>query len=501
MGLCKFNRNNGKCQKIEPAGTREITRVYFLLKLSQGEIWVGSRSGLYKFQNNKLIPLDINSDGRYEFEGISVKSLYQDRRKNIWIGTTNGIFISDPVGINLTGPEVNNGFPSGMITSIIENEEGKLWVRENAPYNKFYSWDDENKVFSIDSTLDALKAWDIAFDSSNDTWVGTHDDGVIHISGDQINYFRNDRGSDHGLISLFTNSVYPDRYDNIWIEGDELYKKPGSRKKFKSINSDKYQVISVYVDENAVWYCSNEPHRWSKSERRSYPILTDVKFANLLNEGGYDLNKRIYKLVKNGNSVIFSSIRNVHITNDNLEDLIEYSTNLPGAFRDFIIDQQGYIWLPGDHGNPFKMNLKTGEIVRLPELSMMKSARTVAQDLNGGQWWGSENNGLFYYHPKNGDLKHFRPGSENPGQSIISASINDILVHSSGEVWLATKLGLDRIDPSTMEVENYTINDVEINTNIVSLLEDKSGNLWAGTEDGLLFINPRDYTIRKVWCS
>ena len=224
-GLCKFNRNNGKCHKIETADPREITRVYSLLKLSQGEIWVGARSGLFKFQNNTLIPLDIDSDGQYEFEGISVKSLYQDRRKNIWIGTNNGIFINDPVGNNLTGPGVNNGFPSGMITSIIENEKGNLWVRENAPDNKFYSWDTEHKVFSIDSTLDALKAWDIAFDSRNDTWVGTHDDGVRHISGNQINYFRNDRGSDHGLISLFTNSVYSDRYDNIWIEGDELYKK------------------------------------------------------------------------------------------------------------------------------------------------------------------------------------------------------------------------------------------------------------------------------------
>ena len=122
--------------------TKKITPITPKNKLNQ-EICNGYYRDILIIDNNKLLVatsngvFEINMDGRLIREFGKEKeddmpentnSIWLNNKKQVWIGTSNGIVIYDTTGKFLTRINYQNGLSGNKIAGMVPDKFGKLWV-------------------------------------------------------------------------------------------------------------------------------------------------------------------------------------------------------------------------------------------------------------------------------------------------------------------------------------------------------------------------------------
>jgi ligand-binding sensor domain-containing protein len=88
-GLSKIEGKNITNYKVERSRPDEIpdNNITSILPLADGRIFFGTLEGLCIYENGKF-----KTFSEYGFRKKYILSLYEDSKKNIWIGTNNGFF-------------------------------------------------------------------------------------------------------------------------------------------------------------------------------------------------------------------------------------------------------------------------------------------------------------------------------------------------------------------------------------------------------------------------
>jgi ligand-binding sensor domain-containing protein len=118
----------------EDVKTGRIPPVAAICKDHIGHIWIGTRDGLLKMDENRVIlnryrhnPSNVRSLGNNQ-----IQCLYQDRSGLIWVGTTKGISRFDPSPQPLTvlsrSSDGEPEKPFNNVSSISEDATGGLWI-------------------------------------------------------------------------------------------------------------------------------------------------------------------------------------------------------------------------------------------------------------------------------------------------------------------------------------------------------------------------------------
>lgn len=149
-GLDLFDESDGNKQFVHffyDDGNKSFIR--YLFQDSQGNIWAGSYEGLISFKPNELISnpniYKLFSYNPNEEEGLNcndIKTIFEDSRKQLWIGTAGGglnLFQKDENGKGIfTKFTTKQGLPSDIVTAMLESRDSMLWIStENgiAQYN------------------------------------------------------------------------------------------------------------------------------------------------------------------------------------------------------------------------------------------------------------------------------------------------------------------------------------------------------------------------------
>ena len=103
-------------------------------------------------------------------------------------------------------------------------------------------------------------------------------------------------------------------------------------------------------------------------------------------------------------------------------------------------------------------------------------------------WLGTED-GLCHVSFPNGNytkpkFKRFRHEKGN-NKSISSNSVHDMALDEEGILWLGTRSGFSRFDPSTEQATSYSTTDGLIDPVIYIVQEDDFGYIWLATNNGL----------------
>ena len=202
-GLLRLS--NGKFEALSsPEARTKLGLVLSMFADREGNLWLGTEAnGLARLRSVSVRMLAVE-DGLPE---NSTRCVYRDRRGDVWVGTYLG-FARLSEG-KLTAFTQLDGNPIPTVTSIGEDETGRLWVAaggrlyvmENNHLTPVTGW---KKVFDIKV---------IARDGRGQMWIGTDGDGLFQFSDGKITSFR----TQDGLANNQIRAILSDRQGALWV--------------------------------------------------------------------------------------------------------------------------------------------------------------------------------------------------------------------------------------------------------------------------------------------
>lgn len=508
-GVFRLNPQTGKFTYMNTQTSEGITMTDWISDIKEdkdGNIWiVVPNQGLFRYlQNNKELKF-------YAFGKKSVpdhgnpQSICIDQSNRVWIGTNGkGVYLynkntnqfnqylGDTQGNTLAGENIYTMADDGefLILGIHEGKLRKIHKRKNT-------------VTDVNAPEIHYKIIRCITKLGNQLWVGTQ--SGIYILNEEGEVFRiyNDPMSNYSLSDNQVGKIYQDREGGVWVgtnAGGINYlsssvlkftryiplnrKETISSKRVREIIEDNDQNIWIGTEDAGVNIFSPEKKTFKKLGREISKDLTSEQTLSLLNTNG-----NIWVgLFKNGLDVISSKTHNIQHYSGNQLKLNESSIYA------LCEDKYGNIWL-GNGWGVYKGNKETMEFVNVKEFGLCY-IYDIIEDSNGNIWVATMGNGVYKYNQESQKIEHYT-NQINIKSSLSSNSVSNIMETSNGDIWFATdRGGICKYNSKENNFHKISLAEGLPDDSAYKIVEDKNGYLWFGTNNGLIQLNPQDYSIK-----
>jgi ligand-binding sensor domain-containing protein/signal transduction histidine kinase len=186
-----------------------------------GEIWVGTRRGLFCWRNERWAAFTVR-EGSVSTE---VRVLFEDREGNLWVGTGTGGLARLKRRV-LKTYTARNGLTDGGVLALREKPDGGLWVGlsdgrlAHGSAGAFHRF--EAKGLPADAPVKAVLCT-----REGALWVGTFGSGLVRLQESNLTQFTPSVGSPARIDKI--TALLEDRAGEIWIGSFYgLYKATGS---------------------------------------------------------------------------------------------------------------------------------------------------------------------------------------------------------------------------------------------------------------------------------
>lgn len=428
---------------------------------SAKNLWLGTTMGIYKYNTENKQYTHIIPKG-------NITQLYIDKLESLWAGSwNNGAYEISKQGdiknYQTENKHSESSLSSNFVRAICQDDEGNIWF---GTFNGLDKYDKSSGSFmhyssdNSNSSLSHSSVWCIEKDKQGTLWIGTYFGGVNYINPEYsiYNKYEFSANEGQGLSSPIVGRMIEDKKGNLWIatEGGGVNYLDRTNNFFKWITSKSGQantishnnIKAIFLDEpqNTLW------------------IGTHTGGLNK-----YDISSHkvtIYKS-KSGDDTTLPS--------DIIRDIEEYSGDT------LVIATQNGICLFSKSSGKCRQILNN-----LPGRKKIGMVADITFDNDSNLWIAATGEGVYVYNIKNGYLKNYRHDPNNNG-SISNNNINNITIDSKGSVWLSTSgSGLDQYIPYSDTFTNYDKKNNNLaNDCIYQTVESpSSGNLLLITTDG-----------------
>jgi ligand-binding sensor domain-containing protein/two-component sensor histidine kinase len=508
--------------------------VHYIMQDSRGFIWFATEDGLNRYDGYNFSIYKAKPADKHSLPDNFVWTIYEDRSKNLWVGTNNGGLSkydrANERFINYySDPSNSHSLSFNNVRAILEDAEHNLWVGiESGGLDKF---DRKNNVFyhhRHNPADSASLANDVVIslyeDKAGTLWVGT--DGGLGRYDKKKNKFLNFSSNPSNINSLSNNvvlSICEDSKGIMWIgtvNGFNRFDKKTNKftryfiNTSLSKNPNSNRINSILEDKNgSLWVGTGGGLFQFDRESESFSLVTPVySNSTILN------NKNILSLYEDMYGLIWIGSAEDGIAKYNSERMkFRHYKHEPfrgnslnhNTVRSLYQDNTGILWIGTLGGGLNKFNSKTNSFTSYENNPHNKhslsdnSVSAICKDSYGYLWVGTWNAGLNKtLHPlKNtaGEKLEFEKFSNNPAFYNIPRSniIQKIFEDSDKNIWIGTGAGLSLYDRKKDNFINFT-NDPQnphtISSNLIQscIIEDRNRNIWIGTWDGLNKISASD---------
>ncbi|MFY0627160.1 MAG: hypothetical protein JXR07_12745 [Reichenbachiella sp.] len=432
---------------------------------SKGNIYIATTNGfnVYNPVSETFKSFLHDPEDPHSLSANSCISVMVDRNDDVWIGTYNNVNLFDPKTERF---KKYNGF--GGATNIVEGKSNYVWLPRgsNLAHLNVISGESEN------FTSPELQKTSISYvykDSRNRIWIGT-ENGRVHIfdiDSEEILDVIDVREGNVDLPGQMVSNLFEDPFQNMWIgldgrglliynlDSKELTRHVNDIVDAKSLSGN--SIYSINGDESG--------NVWVGTYKKGVNLYSPTKTK-------FDWYKKELKQSEgiSDNSVLAMAEApngNIWIGTENGLTMMDVGSK---TFKHFYPDQNNQNSLSA------------------------KVAKTVEVDRNGVVWVGAFKGGLNGFDPVNGTwINHFaKPEDQIPYRDF---TIWTMYYDSQGLLWFGYfSPGFDSYNPETGELNQYLHDPNNPKSagegTVVSFVEDSNGNIWAGTQNfGLMVLD------------
>ena len=479
----------------------------FLLILTGVCGHVGAQTDQYRFKH-----ITVN-------EGLShnqVLAFLKDRKGFVWIGTQSGLnrFDGNRVKVFTSDPTDSTSLADNYVSRLFEFPDGKIGVVGNT--FSIYNPNTERFDRNVDAYFRRLKIprlniLDIVPVGTNSYWF-VHSRGLILFDDDKntARMLLNRAGDTTSIASDTITSFSTDSRGNNWIihrngvlekvafqrdGGRVIYRNSVLQNKNRGSNYE-YRMMTdadgdlwIYTldDNQGLYFFDVRNNRFSHytSSSSGIRLNTNIVSGVVQDNDGY-----IWVGTDHGGVNLIDKRRGVTraIVHQDDEEKSIGQNSIDALYR----DNQGMVWIGTYkrgvsyyHENTFRFPLYK-HVARDPSSLPYGDVNRFVEDKNGNLWIGTNGGGLIHFDRKKQTYKQYRNDPGNP-TSLSSDVIVSLCIDHDGKLWIGTYYGgLNMFDGKTFKRFNFDPADPASlsGRSVWEIYEDSENNLWIGTLDG-----------------
>ena len=402
-----------------------------------GYIWIPTLGGLVRYNGYEFKRYLLNPNDSTAIHSSIINSIFEDSKRNIWIGSTDNIEVYNPYKKsfkNFAGGVFREYDVLTKINSIAEGSDGKIYFGVIEHGVAVY----QNNTFEVTNGL-------LYYDEKNDKIKK-------YISSD-------------GLIIGGVYSLTSDSDNNIWIlSRNGLFKL-----------DKKNNLIKIYGKDEEI-----------------------IKNRGRFND--FEIDSKGIIWITGYNSKFFSfDPQTQKINSFSLNGLFKgYDNKLPTYA--IAIDKFDNIWLGSEQGLIFyDRKKKEYKIFRNESEKPIERAGIYGLNFDsfGSLWMGTLSSGLLKYDERT--LFQSYSFSEDNKNSLIRGWVNRIIEGKNGKIWISTPWGISEFDPITRAIKRWFLQDILSGSwELPGIYQLSEHELYLSTNLGLYLFSANNNFVRKI---
>ncbi len=481
------------------------TWVRSLLKDSRGFLWIGTESGLDRYDGQRIVEYQPRQGDTHSLAGARVNALFEDRRGRLWIGTLGGLQLYDRDRDRFDPVTLPQSTGRETILSITEDGSGQIWVATSrgiailAPDPAR-----SRRLLPVPDDPESLSSVDIRsllVSRTGEVWAATGT-GVNRIDAASGRVTRIPFGTDEATAtrSHDVTQVYEDPTGTIWVSSQNggglsaIDPRTGLVTRYLP---DPTRPGTIGTDRVLCAAADGKGRLLVGTENGGLEVLdlASGRFRRSLPKKGDDRSigaTSIYALMLDDQGILWVGTYNAGVAFTCEE---QGYFGLVQARRDdelsdphvaaILVDRRGDLWVGTDGGglNRFVPGASRTIVYRHDprnETTIGSDAiLALLEDQAGRLWLGGWAAGLGLMDPATGRVTTFRHGRNSPFDNVYH-----LLQDGPGQLLVASSGGLERFDTTARAFEPITVTGGTVSTALYALARDAAGNVWLGSGSG-----------------
>ena len=478
-----------------------------------GGLWIATSVGLGRLDQSTGAFNHFRHDDRDagSLPGDRVTALLQDRLGTMWIGTTKGLARREG-SANQFVTVYLPGYDSASIVKLCESDDGRLWIGTK---KGAYVLDPQTSAVQAVQGLDSNGASSLSTENvrsivetgQGEVWLGTEEDGIYAV--DMATMHTRRLQHDPTLAASLADdniwALYRDRAGLIWV---------GTNFGLGRHDPTQSAVLTLYgvgnvgsilpTQDGLVWFGigNNGVDVVDPTVSRVVALRADpTKPETALQKGVISAlatapsgevylgaGHDLYRADSSGTKLVRIALPPDSATNGVQELRFDSARLWIGSVSDGLWELN-----PGS---------ATPSVTRAEGADKLSDRRitVIEPGLDGSLWIGTRN-GLNRYEPSAHRVDQILPISSE--QNTPTGLISSLLTDRQGRLWVATMgSGIHILESHDADGGSRfrwlgTAEGLP-NANVDKLLMDSVGNIWASTDDGIAVINSATFAIRAL---
>jgi len=479
--LSAYNQNNNYSfdHLTVEEGLSQST-VLAITQDTKGFIWIATRDGLNRYDSHNIKVYRNNFDDPSSITSNAVSSLLIDCKGQLWIGTDKGICIYNPDKDNFKHiVNVSGKFSSlsnNDIFAIYEDRDKNIWVGTRNGLNLLVGGDTSKiiRIYhnpKIKGSLADSYARTIFQDKKGDIWVGT-------IKG--LSQFKAKRQNEYTITNYLYAENNPNTISDNWInsigevDNETLW-----------IGTEK-GGLNIFDRKNNIFYSSRNKAKNPQYQSIISKVGQQIRIIKKDNNGQYWIGAI-------GGLYVYDPLnRQIHEYYTNSDNPSSLSDN---SIRSIFIDRDGSYWIGTYYGgvNIFNQMSKQFDHFKQPGKNsplLFKIASALYEDFEHNLWFCIEGEGIIHWNPQKNTYETYKHKAEDP-TSISNDNVKCIYPDGHEGLWIGTFNGLNYFSFKTKKFTQYHAEAGNPNSipsgRVYDIKSDVEGVFWIATNGGGLY--------------